>query len=69
MCERFIAGDYRVTTAEDQRLKLHYIHRSAHWNPTFLSGPRTTTFQLAFAHAPTADAKRVKHPHVPDWML
>ncbi|MCU1752759.1 T6SS phospholipase effector Tle1-like catalytic domain-containing protein [Pseudomonas sp. 6D_7.1_Bac1] len=69
LCERFVAGDYRITAAEEQLLKQHYIHQSAHWNPTFLSGPRTTTFELAYAHVPTADAVRVHHPHVPEWML
>ncbi|MGW8465954.1 phospholipase effector Tle1 domain-containing protein [Pseudomonas sp. CLCA07] len=69
LCERFVAGDYNITSSEEQLLKLHYIHQSAHWNPTFLSGPRTTTFELAYAHAPTADAVRVHHPHVPEWTL
>lgn len=69
MCERFVAGDYRLTAAEEQLLKLHYIHQSAHWSPTFLSGPRTTRFELAYAHIPTADAVRVHHPHVPEWTL
>lgn len=69
MCERFVAGDYRVTAAEEQLLKLHYIHQSAHWTPTFLSGPRIIRFELAYAHVPTADAVRVHHPHVPEWTL
>ncbi|MDR6607817.1 phospholipase effector Tle1 domain-containing protein [Pseudomonas synxantha] len=65
LCARFIAGDYRLTAAEEQLLKFRYIHQSAHWNPTFLSGPRSTRFELAYAHVPTADAVRVHHPHVP----
>ncbi|RKS27563.1 putative alpha/beta hydrolase family protein DUF2235 [Pseudomonas sp. WPR_5_2] len=69
MCERFIAAEYSLTPAEEQMLKLHYIHQSAHWNPTFLSGPRTTRFELAYAHVPTADSVRVHHPHVPEWTL
>lgn len=69
MCERFVAGDYNISPTEDQLLKLRYIHQSAHWNPTFLSGPRTTRFELAYAHVPTTDAVRVHHPHVPEWML
>ena len=69
LCERFVAGDYSISSSEEQLLKLHYIHQSAHWNPTFLSGPRATTFQLAYAHVPTADAVRVHHPHVPEWTL
>ncbi|BCX68323.1 phospholipase effector Tle1 domain-containing protein [Pseudomonas izuensis] len=69
MCERFVAEDYRVTAAEEQMLKLRYIHQSAHWNPTFLSGPSTTRFELAYAHVPTADSARVHHPHVPEWTL
>jgi hypothetical protein len=69
LCERFIVGDYRLTTAEEQLLKLRYIHQSAHWNPTFLSGPRSTRFELAYAHVPTTDAVRVHHPHAPEWRL
>ena len=69
MCERFVAGDYRITAAEEHLLKLRYIHQSAHWSPTFLTGPRTTRFELAYAHIPTADAVRVHHPHVPEWTL
>lgn len=69
LCERFIASDYSLTPAEDQMLKLRYIHQSAHWNPTFLSGTRTTRFELAYAHAPTTDSVRVHHPHVPEWTL
>ncbi|MDR6606778.1 phospholipase effector Tle1 domain-containing protein [Pseudomonas synxantha] len=69
LCARFIAGDYHLTAAEEQLLKLRYIHQSAHWNPTFLSGPRSTRFELAYAHVPTADAIRVHHPHIPEWTL
>jgi len=69
MCERFVAGDYHTPPVEDQFLKLRYIHQSAHWNPTFLSGARNTRFELAYAHVPTADAVRVHHPHVPEWTL
>ncbi|WPN31104.1 DUF2235 domain-containing protein [Pseudomonas sp. P5_109] len=69
LCARFIAGDYSVGIAEVQLLKLRYIHQSAHWNPTFLSGLRTTRFELAYANVPTADAVRVHHPHVPEWTL
>nr|WP_269137377.1 DUF2235 domain-containing protein [Pseudomonas sp. PGPR40] len=69
MCERFVTGDYRITAAEEQLLKLHYIHLSAHWTPTFLSGPRITRFEMAYVNVPTTDAVRVHHPHVPEWTL
>ncbi|WP_460146595.1 phospholipase effector Tle1 domain-containing protein [Pseudomonas sp. S2_A02] len=69
LCERFVAGDYLITAAEEQLLKLHYIHLSAHWTPTFLSGPRITRFEMVYVNAPTTDAVRVYHPHVPEWTL
>ena len=69
MCDRFVAGDYRITAAEEQLLKLHYIHLSAHWTPTFLSGPRITRFEMAYVNVPTTNAIRVHHPHVPEWTL
>ncbi|RON10505.1 hypothetical protein BK659_03055 [Pseudomonas brassicacearum] len=65
LCSRFVAGDYRVTAAEEALLKLRYIHTSAHWNH-----PLDKTVQreakLFYINAPTADAMRVQHPHVPD---
>ncbi|MEB0044686.1 MULTISPECIES: PAAR domain-containing protein [unclassified Pseudomonas] len=66
LCDRFVAGDYSTTPAEEQLLKLRYIHTSANWNPpTKLQGstPRTG---LVYFNAPTTDGVRVQHPHVPD---
>ena len=71
ICDRFIAGDYNITSDDDVLLKLKYIHVSAHWNPPAkLQGntPRTGG-KLKFINAPTADARRVQHPHVPEWTL
>ncbi|WP_428604988.1 T6SS phospholipase effector Tle1-like catalytic domain-containing protein [Pseudomonas sp.] len=71
LCDRFIAGDYNITSDDDVLLKLKYIHVSAHWNPPArLQGntPRTGG-KLKFINAPTADAQRVQHPHVPEWTL
>lgn len=68
LCDRFVAGDYSTTPAEEQLLKLKYIHTSASWNPpTILQGstPRTSAGLLYF-NAPTTDGIRVQHPHVPD---
>jgi hypothetical protein len=64
--DRFVAGDYSTTPAEEQLLKLRYIHTSANWNPpTKLQGstPRTG---LVYFNTPTTDGIRVQHPHVPD---
>ena len=66
LCDRFVAGDCSTTPAEEQLLKLKYIHTSANWNPpTKLQGstPRTG---LVYFNAPTTDGIRVQHPHVPD---
>ncbi|MNQ63022.1 hypothetical protein D3C85_773890 [compost metagenome] len=68
LCDRFVAGDYSTTAAEERLLQLHYIHCSAHWNPPArLQGqtPRTG-IALTFINAPTADGRRVHHPHTPD---
>ena len=68
LCDRFVAGDCSTTPAEEQLLKLKYIHTSANWNPpTKLQGsiPRTSAGLLYF-NAPTTDGIRVQHPHVPD---
>ncbi|MDB6144945.1 MAG: hypothetical protein JWP80_3989, partial [Pseudomonas sp.] len=32
LCDRFLAGDYRITPTEDVLLKKRYIHTSASWN-------------------------------------
>lgn len=68
LCDRFVAGGYRTTPAEERLLKLKYIHTSANWNPpTKLQGatPRTSV-ELLYFNAPTADGIRVQHPHIPD---
>lgn len=68
LCDRFVAGDCSTTPAEEQLLKLKYIHTSANWNPpTKLQGsiPRTSA-GLFYFNAPTTDGIRVQHPHVPD---
>jgi len=71
LCDRFVAGDYSTTPAEEALLLLKYIHISGHWNPPArLQGdtPRTG-FRVQFINAPMADAQRMQHPHVPDWTL
>ena len=68
LCDHFVAGDCSTTPAEEQLLKLKYIHTSANWNPpTKLQGsiPRTSA-GLFYFNAPTTDGIRVQHPHVPD---
>lgn len=68
LCDRFVAGDFGTTPAEDQLLKLRYIHTSANWNHPL--GKNTGGgLNLVYINAPTADAIRVQHPHVPDWTL
>lgn len=68
LCDRFIAGDYSTTPAEEQLLKVRYIHTSANWNHPL--GKRTGGgLNIVYINAPTADSVRVQHPHVPDWTL
>lgn len=64
LCKRFVAGDYSVTPTEEVMLKLRYIHTSAHWNHPLDKSARRET-KLLYINAPTADAVRVQHPHVP----
>lgn len=65
LCERFLGGNYEVTTAEEKMLKLRYIHMSANWsNPIGLSRERGVN--LRYTNAPTEDGVRVRHPHVQD---
>jgi uncharacterized Zn-binding protein involved in type VI secretion len=65
LCDRFVSGDYRVIAAEEALLKLRYIHTSAHWShPLDTTGQREA--KLFYINAPTANAMRVQHPHVPD---
>jgi hypothetical protein len=67
LCERFVAGDYRTTAAEERLLMLRYIHTSAHWNPpSAIQGLAPRTGVLVYFNAPAADAVRMQHPHVPD---
>ncbi|WPO49146.1 phospholipase effector Tle1 domain-containing protein [Pseudomonas sp. S1Bt23] len=68
LCDRFVAGDYSTTPAEDTMLKLRYIHLSAHWNHP-LGKQHGGSLKVVYINAPTVDAVRVQHPHVPDWTL
>jgi hypothetical protein len=68
LCDRFISGDYSITQSEEQMLKLKYIHTSANWNHP-LGRRDGSGVRAVYINAPTADAVRVKHPHVPDWTL
>ncbi|GLZ88238.1 hypothetical protein Pres01_42890 [Metapseudomonas resinovorans] len=64
-CDDVLAGDYRTTPATERLLRLHYIHCSAHWNPPVSLQGRTprTGVALTFINAPTANGRRVRHPH------
>ncbi|WDH55799.1 DUF2235 domain-containing protein [Pseudomonas chlororaphis] len=68
LCDRFVAGNYSTTPAEETMLKLRYIHLSAHWNHP-LGKQDGGSLKVVYINAPTADAVRVQHPHVPDWTL
>ncbi|SDZ55094.1 DUF2235 domain-containing protein [Pseudomonas sp. NFIX28] len=68
LCDRFVAGDYSTTPTEETMLKLRYIHLSAHWNHP-LSKQDGGSLKVVYINAPTVDAVRVQHPHVPDWTL
>lgn len=64
LCDRFVAGDYRVTHAEATLLKLRYIHTSAHWNhPLDTSGQHEAS--VLYINAPAPGAVRVQHSHLP----
>jgi Uncharacterized alpha/beta hydrolase domain (DUF2235) len=68
LCDRFVAGDYTTTQQEENLLRLKYIHMSANWNHP--RGRRDGSgVRAVYINAPTADAIRVQHPHVPDWTL
>ncbi|AIC19627.1 hypothetical protein EY04_12180 [Pseudomonas chlororaphis] len=68
LCDRFVTGDYSTTPEEETMLKLRYIHLSAHWNHPL--GKRDGgSLKVVYINAPTVDAVRVQHPHVPDWTL
>ncbi|MCU7249721.1 phospholipase effector Tle1 domain-containing protein [Pseudomonas koreensis] len=68
LCDRFVSGDYSTTGQEEQMLKLKYIHTSANWNHP-LGRRDGSGISAVYINAPTPDAIRVKHPHVPDWTL
>ena len=68
LCDRFIAGDYNTTPAEEKLLQLKYIHTSANWNHP-LGKNDGSGLKAVYINAPTDDAARVQHPHVPDWTL
>jgi hypothetical protein len=68
LCNRFVAGDYSATAEEEKLLKLKYIHTSANWNHP-LGRRDASGIEAVYINAPTADAIRVQHPHVPDWKL
>ncbi|MEB0045578.1 MULTISPECIES: DUF2235 domain-containing protein [unclassified Pseudomonas] len=68
LCDRFIASDYSTTPQEEQLLKLKYIHTSANWNHP-LGRNDGSGLKAVYINAPTQDAIRVQHPHVPDWTL
>jgi hypothetical protein len=68
MSDRFIKGNYTTTPEEERLLRLQYIHTSANWNHP-LGKKDGSGLQAVYINAPTADAVRVQHPHVPDWTL
>ncbi|MBX8575636.1 DUF2235 domain-containing protein [Pseudomonas cichorii] len=68
LCDRFLTGDYSTTPEEDQLLRVRYIHTSANWNHP-LGKSTGGGLSIVYINAPTADAIRVQHPHVPDWTL
>ncbi|MFG3693181.1 phospholipase effector Tle1 domain-containing protein [Stutzerimonas stutzeri] len=68
LADRFSAGDYSTTSAEEQLLKRRYIHVSAHWNHP-IKTRSTGGLRLFYINAPSPDGIRRRHPHVPDWTL
>lgn len=68
ICDRFVSGDYSTTLEEETMLQLKYIHTSANWNHP-LGRRDGSGLKAVYINAPTADAIRVQHPHVPDWTL
>ena len=62
MCDRFLAGFYQVTPAEELLLKQRYIHTSASWNNP-MTGKHGEGWTLLYFNAPTDDGIRVQHPH------
>ena len=68
LSDRFVSGDYSTTPQEEKTLKHKYIHTSANWNHP-LGRRDGSGVRAVYINAPTPDAIRVKHPHVPDWTL
>jgi hypothetical protein len=62
LCDRFIAGNYSTTDAEETLLKERYIHMSAHWNSP-LGKTTNRGLKQVYINAPTADGMRLLHPH------
>ncbi|WP_287810122.1 DUF2235 domain-containing protein [Pseudomonas sp.] len=63
LCQRFLQGDYRVSPEEDLRLRLGYIHVSAHWTPpegVRGNQPRLGS-RLLYINAPAADGVRERY--------
>ena len=63
LCERFVAGDYTLSPAEERLLRRRYIHTSAHWNHP-LSKARGKAVTLFYINSPMEDGIRIRHPHV-----
>lgn len=68
MCDRFLAGFYQVTPAEEVLLKQRYIHTSANWNNP-MTGKHGEGWSLLYFNAPTADRIRVHHPQAVNGVL
>ncbi|BBP70315.1 hypothetical protein PHLH6_23190 [Pseudomonas sp. Seg1] len=68
LCDRFLAGDYKTTLEDESLLRLKYIHTSANWNHP-LGRTDGSGIDAVYINAPTEDAVRVQHPHIPDWKL
>ncbi len=68
LCDRFVSGNYSTTPEEEQTLKLKFIHTSANWNHP-LGRNDGSGIRALYINAPTQDAIRVQHPHVPDWTI
>ncbi|SEE74198.1 T6SS phospholipase effector Tle1-like catalytic domain-containing protein [Pseudomonas migulae] len=64
-CDRVLAGEYKPEPAEEQLLRLKYVHMSANWNNP-IGASREQGITLRYTNAPTDDGMRVRHPHVAD---
>ncbi|SQF84342.1 Rhs element Vgr protein [Pseudomonas taetrolens] len=64
LSDKFVAGDYSITPAEDTLLKRRYIHISGNWNHPH--GRETGDgLTLRYINSPMEDGIRVRHPHIP----